>query len=561
MAVAEQTREQTVRAQAKWVHSSARKARLVTDLIRGRSVPEARTILAFSQRAVAHDIEKVLRSAVANAESRPDLLWNGDDLVVVTAYADEGPTLKRWRARARGRVARIRKRTCHITLELAQSPAAVAAAAAAAEAKPRRQRAPKAEPAAESRDRDRDRDRDRRDDDSRAERPTGRSGPRGRAAQAALPQEDRERGQLVGQKIHPGGMRVGVIHDWKSNWYTGPKEFPAYLLEDIRIREHIYKKLSHAGLSDILIRKDKQRITVDIYTARPGIVIGKSGVEVDALRKELHAITQKNVHININEIKRPELDAKLVAQSIAEQLSNRVAFRRAMKRALASAIRSGAAGVKIQCSGRLGGGEMSRRETYNEGRVPLHTIRADIDYGFVEAKTTYGRIGVKVWINKGEIMPEGFEGVSTGDQRLGDQDARRRRGGATEGLGASRESGRGRGPDREGLGPVKRRRGPGGGGAGGRRRRWPRCRRPRSRRQRRTRTRSRRGRTSRSGRSPGGRSRAHSRQAEAERAGSRDADDGDDARDRAAGRADAADGGGAETEAPETTPETTEGES
>jgi small subunit ribosomal protein S3 len=263
-------------------------------------------------------------------------------------------------------------------------------------------------------------------------------------------------------------LRVGVIHDWKSNWYTGTKEFPQYLLEDVRIREHIYKKLSHAGLSDILIRKDKQRITIDIYTARPGIVIGKSGVEVDALRRELHALTQKNVHININEIKRPELDAKLVAQSIAEQLSNRVAFRRAMKRALASAIRSGAAGVKIQCSGRLGGGEMSRRETYNEGRVPLHTIRADIDYGFVEAKTTYGRIGVKVWINKGEIMPEGYEGVSAGDQRLGDQDARRRRGGASEGLGASRESARGRGPDREGLGPVRqRRRGPGGGGGAG----------------------------------------------------------------------------------------------
>jgi small subunit ribosomal protein S3 len=265
----------------------------------------------------------------------------------------------------------------------------------------------------------------------------------------------------VGQKIHPGGLRVGVIHDWKSNWYTGKKEFADYILEDVRIREHIYNKLAHAGLSDILIRKDKQRITVDIYTARPGIVIGKSGVEVDALRRELHALTQKNVHININEIKRPELDAKLVAQSIAEQLSNRVAFRRAMKRALASAIRSGAAGVKIQCSGRLGGGEMSRREMYSEGRVPLHTIRADIDYGFVEAKTTAGRIGVKVWINKGEIMPEGFGDTDT---RLGDQDTRRRRGGALEGLGASRESGRGRGPDREGLGPVRqRRRGPGGG--------------------------------------------------------------------------------------------------
>jgi small subunit ribosomal protein S3 len=270
----------------------------------------------------------------------------------------------------------------------------------------------------------------------------------------------------MGQKIHPGGLRVGVIHDWKSNWYTGKKEFAGYILEDVKIREHIYGKLAHAGLSDILIRKDKQRITVDIYTARPGIVIGKSGVEVDALRKELHALTQKNVHININEIKRPELDAKLVAQSIAEQLSNRVAFRRAMKRALASAIRSGAAGVKIRCAGRLGGGEMSRSETYSEGRVPLHTIRADIDYGFVEAKTSAGRIGVKVWINKGEIMPEGFGESDTA--RLGDQDTRRRRGGALEGLGASRESGRARGQDREGLGPVRqRRRGPGGGGPGG----------------------------------------------------------------------------------------------
>src|SRR5690242_3896162 len=231
----------------------------------------------------------------------------------------------------------------------------------------------------------------------------------------------------MGQKVHPGGMRVGVIHDWKSNWYTSKKEFPGYLLEDIRIREHIYRKLSHAGLSDINIKKDKQRITVDIYTARPGIVIGKSGVEVDALRKELHAITQKNVHININEIKRPELDAKLVAQSIAEQLQNRVSFRRAMKRSLASAIRSGAHGIKIVCSGRLGGAEMSRTESYSEGRVPLHTIRADIDYGVAEARTTAGRIGVKVWINKGEIMPEGYQGTAAQqrDTRLGDQDQAR----------------------------------------------------------------------------------------------------------------------------------------
>jgi small subunit ribosomal protein S3 len=263
----------------------------------------------------------------------------------------------------------------------------------------------------------------------------------------------------MGQKVHPGGMRVGVIHDWKSNWYTGNKEFADAILEDVKIREHIYNKLAHAGLSDILIRKDKQRITIDIYTARPGIVIGKSGAEVDALRKEIHGMTSKNVHININEIKRPELDAKLVAQSIAEQLQNRVSFRRAMKRSLASAIRSGAHGVKVECSGRLGGTEMSRSESYSEGRVPLHTIRADIDYGFVEAKTTFGRIGVKVWINKGEIMPEGYESVATQKEtRLGDQDTARRRGGRTEGLSASRESGRRGAADREGLGPVRARR-------------------------------------------------------------------------------------------------------
>src|SRR5262249_28768347 len=280
-------------------------------------------------------------------------------------------------------------------------------------------------------------------------------------------------GPLMGQKVHPGGLRVGVIHDWKSNWMVSSKEFAGALLEDIKIREHIVKKLAHAGLSDILIRKDKQRITIDIYTARPGIVIGKSGVEVDALRKEVHALTHKNVHININEIKRPELDAKLVAQSIAEQLQNRVSFRRAMKRSLASAIRSGAAGVKVQCSGRLGGSEMSRSEQYSEGRVPLHTIRADIDYGFTEARTPTGRIGVKVWINKGEIMPAGYGGVPGGgaETRLGDQDTARRRGGVSEGLGASREAGRGRGQDREGLGPVRRSRpGQRGGKPGGQRR-------------------------------------------------------------------------------------------
>jgi small subunit ribosomal protein S3 len=255
----------------------------------------------------------------------------------------------------------------------------------------------------------------------------------------------------MGHKVHPGGLRVGIIHTWKSNWFTTSKDFSGYLSEDFKIRDHIYGKLSHAGLSDIHIRKDKQKVTVDIYTARPGIVIGKSGSEVDALRKELHDMTGKAVQVNITEIKRPELDAKLVAQSIAEQLQNRVSFRRAMKRSLSSSMRSGAQGVKIRCGGRLGGAEMSRTESYSEGRVPLHTLRADIDYGFAEAKTTFGRIGVKVWINKGEIMPEGFERDAAGT-RLGEVDTRRRRGG--------------RPGDAEQLGPARPQRRGGGGGGG-----------------------------------------------------------------------------------------------
>ena len=187
----------------------------------------------------------------------------------------------------------------------------------------------------------------------------------------------------MGQKIHPGGFRVGYIQDWKSNWFD-EKGFADVLEEDLKIRDHIEGKLAHAGLSDITIER-RGEVAVDIHTARPGIVIGKSGSEVDALRKDLHKLTGKPVKVNIREVKRPELDAKLVAQSIAEQLQNRVAFRRAMKRALTSAMRSGAKGVKVQVSGRLGGAEMARTEGYSDGRVPLHTLRANIDYGFFEA--------------------------------------------------------------------------------------------------------------------------------------------------------------------------------
>jgi small subunit ribosomal protein S3 len=263
----------------------------------------------------------------------------------------------------------------------------------------------------------------------------------------------------MGQKIHPEGFRVGYIHDWKSNWYED-KNFADVLQEDLQIRDHIVNKLSHAGLSNITIER-RGEVAVDIHTARPGIVIGKSGSEVDALRKELHKLTGSPVKVNIREVKRPELDAKLVAQSIAEQLQNRVAFRRAMKRALTSAMRSGAKGVKVQVSGRLGGAEMARTEQYSDGRVPLHTLRADIDYGFFEARTTTGRIGVKCWINKGEVMPEGFRSDLISADEAPSQSGRGRRD----------DRGRGRGPggDRGGRGPGGDRGGRGGGrGPGGR---------------------------------------------------------------------------------------------
>jgi len=266
----------------------------------------------------------------------------------------------------------------------------------------------------------------------------------------------------MGQKVHPESMRVGYIHDWKSHWFS-EKSFADYLAEDVRIRTHIENRLSHAGISSITIRKDANEVEVNIHTARPGIVIGKSGSEVDALRRDLHRLTSKSVKVNILEIKRPELDATLVAQSVAEQLQNRVAFRRAMKRALTSAMRSGAKGCKIQVGGRLGGAEMARTESYSDGRVPLHTLRADIDYGFVEARTTFGRIGVKCWINKGEIMPEGFTGVDLTDLEAAPSQQQRdddRRGGRDRNGRGRGRGGRGRGGQGGGFG------GPGGGRGG-----------------------------------------------------------------------------------------------
>jgi small subunit ribosomal protein S3 len=206
----------------------------------------------------------------------------------------------------------------------------------------------------------------------------------------------------VGQKVHPYGFRVGITKNWKSRWFA-EKDYAPLLHEDLKIREAIKKRLNHAGISEVEIERFTQRMRINIMAARPGIIIGRKGVEVERLKKMLGSMTDRQIHINIREIKSPDADAQLQSESIALQLVRRVSFRRALKRAMQSAKQAGVQGIKVMVSGRLGGAEMSRTEWYREGRVPLHTLRANIDYGFYEARTTYGQIGVKVWIYKGEV--------------------------------------------------------------------------------------------------------------------------------------------------------------
>src|SRR5919106_1213978 len=264
-----------------------------------------------------------------------------DNLFVARAFVDEGPTLHRWRPRALGRATRVRKRTSHITV-VVESVGEVS---------------------------------------------------------------------RVGQKVNPYGFRLGVIYPWKSRWYAGKEAYRTALHEDIAVRDYIRLHLSRAGISGIDIERKGDQVQVYIRTARPGIVIGRKGAEVDRVRKDLERMTAKRVDVKVEDMNqaatesRPETDAQLLAQGVAEQLQGRVSFRRAMRRAVQTAMRAGALGVRVQCSGRLGGIEMSRREWYREGRVPLHTLRAKIDYGFAEAKTTFGVIGVKVWVYHGDEIP------------------------------------------------------------------------------------------------------------------------------------------------------------
>jgi small subunit ribosomal protein S3 len=251
----------------------------------------------------------------------------------------------------------------------------------------------------------------------------------------------------MGQKINPHGFRLGITTDWKSRWYAD-KQYAEYVKEDVEIRKMLSKGMERAGISKVEIERTRDRVRVDIFTARPGIVIGRRGAEADRIRGNLEKLTKKQVQLNILEVKNAESDAQLVAQGVAEQLSNRVAFRRAMRKAIQSAMRSPQVkGIRVQCSGRLGGAEMSRSEFYREGRVPLHTLRADIDYGLFEARTTFGRIGVKVWIYKGDVVGGRREGAPSAAAPGGDRGPRRerpqrRRSGASGTTGTSTEAGR-----------------------------------------------------------------------------------------------------------------------
>jgi len=337
-------------AKHRYARTSAQKARLVADLIRGKKVAQALEILTFTNKKAAALVKKVLESAIANAEHNDGA--DIDDLKVAKIFVDEGPSMKRVMPRAKGRADRILKRTSHMLIS---------------------------------------------------------------------------RGIAMGQKVNPNGIRLGIVKPWNSTWFANTQDFADNLDGDFKVRKFLTKELANASVSRITIERPAKSIRVTIHTARPGIVIGKKGEDVEKLRNAVSQIAGVPAQINIAEVKKPELDAKLVADSIASQLERRVMFRRAMKRAVQSAMRLGAKGIKVEVSGRLGGAEIARSEWYREGRVPLHTLRADIDYNTAEAHTTYGVIGVKVWIFKGEILG-GMAAVAQSEQQPADKPKKAPRG-------------------------------------------------------------------------------------------------------------------------------------
>ena len=324
------------KAHARYLRISPRKVKIVADLIRGKSLPQATGILLTTPKAASEPLLKLLNSAAANAENNHKM--DPEKLYVSEVFATPGPIIKRIMPRAQGRAYRINKRTSHVTIAVAE--------------------------------------------------------------------KEREEAESMGQKVNPHGLRVGVIKDWDSRWYARNEKVGDLLVEDNKIRNYLKKTLYSAGIPKIEIERDNAKIKIYLHCARPGVVIGKGGTEIERLRLELEKKLGKPVALNIVEVKTPDTDAQLVAENIAQQLEKRISFRRAMKNSMGRAMRMGARGIKVMCSGRLGGAEIARSECYHDGTIPLQTIRADIDYGFAEAATTYGRIGIKVWIYKGEVLSQ-----------------------------------------------------------------------------------------------------------------------------------------------------------
>ena len=379
-------------AKLNYVRVSPQKARLVLDLIKGRRVEEALDTLTFSKKGIAPRLYKLLRSAVENANyvsAEKGLDVDVDRLFVTRAIANDGPRMKRIRPAPMGRAYRYQRRIAHIEIALAEKTAKngkgdlVQTVQETAPAKKAAKKAPAKKTA--------------------AKKSAAKKAPAKKFAGKKPAKKNRR--EIMGQKVHPYGFRLGITKPWRSRWFV-ERDYDKLLLEDIKLKAELKEKLKSAGVSSIEVERPGNKLRIIIRTARPGIIIGRKGTEIDKLKQEIQKRTNRDVYVDIQEVHKPELDAQLVSENIALQLEKRVGFRRAMRKAVDSALRFGCKGIKVRVSGRLNGNEIARSEWYLQGRLPLHTLRADIDYGFTEARTTYGMIGVKVWVYKGEIFKE-----------------------------------------------------------------------------------------------------------------------------------------------------------
>ena len=398
-------------AKLNYVRVSPQKARLVLDLIKGRRVEEALDTLLFAKKGIAPQLYKLLRSAVENANyvsAEKGLDVDVDRLYVKRAVANDGPRMKRIRPAPMGRAYRYQRRISHLEIALEEKVSGngkadlVQTVEGATPEKAPKKLARKA-PGEESRE-------EGSGEKEGASQAAGQEEISLHSAASAVDEKRRCRPRqretkTMGQKVHPYGFRLGITKPWRSRWFV-ERDYDKLLLEDVKLKAELKEKLKSAGVSSIEIERPGNKLRIIIRTARPGIIIGRKGTEIDKLKQEIQKRTNRDVFVDIQEVHKPELDAQLVAENIALQLEKRVGFRRAMRKAVDSALRFGCKGIKVRVSGRLNGNEIARSEWYLQGRLPLHTLRADIDYGFAEAHTTYGIIGVKCWVYKGEIFKE-----------------------------------------------------------------------------------------------------------------------------------------------------------